>query len=79
MDMTTLIGIAGASTVLGAFAKTQLNHWTANSRNYLIANLVGAILLLVYSYLLKSYPFIILNLVWGLVALSGLIRKKTVK
>ncbi len=69
IDSTTVIGVAGATIVLTAFVLTQLHEWKNSYLIYEFFNFVGSTLLVVYAILLQSYPFIILNLVWGGVSL----------
>lgn len=75
MDITTLIGIAGAGIVLFAFIKVQLRHWTPETWHFDFFNFLGSALLVVYGYLLSSWPFVILNLVWAAFSLKDLIKK----
>lgn len=79
MDTTTVIGILGATGVLIAFVKNQLHQWRDTSLRYDLLNLIGSVLLVVYAYLLASWPFLILNAVWATVSLRDVItgiRKK---
>lgn len=69
MDSVTLIGVAGAAIVLAAFLLTQFHQWKGDYLIYELFNLVGCVLLVAYAMILGSYPFIILNAVWGGVAL----------
>jgi len=64
MDIITLIGVVGAGSILFAFLMNQLDRWSNDSLAYDGVNALGAALLIVYSWLIESYPFLILNLVW---------------
>ena len=74
MDTTTLIGIIGATIILIAFLLNQSGKWSRESRSYDAANVIGSLLLLIYSYLLGSMPFMVLNTVWLLVSLRDVIK-----
>jgi hypothetical protein len=74
MDTTTLIGVAGAGIVLLGFLLNQFGKITPESRTYDFLNVLGPLLLIVYSVLLDSYPFIVLNSVWLVVSAHGLYK-----
>ena len=80
MDTATLIGTSGATIILIAFVLNQLGKWKNEDLIYDIFNLVGSGLLVAYAILLSSWPFLVLNGVWGLVSLkdvyADLRRKK---
>ncbi len=69
MDLTTLIGSAGAAIILIAFFLNQTHKLSQDSLKYDVANLIGSGLLVIYAVLLSSIPFAILNGVWFLVSL----------
>lgn len=69
MDPVNLLGIAGAATVLLAFLLTQFRAWKGDYFIYEFFNFFGSLLLAIYSYLLDSFPLLLLNGIWGGVAL----------
>ncbi len=73
MDPTTLIGIVGAFLILVAFILNQIHKWDEDDLIYDFINFAGSLFLIIYSVLLKSFPFIILNFVWGLFSLKDII------
>ena len=74
MDTTLLIGLAGMTVVLVAFVLNVTHRVTARDKSYLWLNIIGCAILVVYAVLLNSIPFLILNVVWALFAVSGLFR-----
>ncbi len=64
MDLITLIGSFGAFLILFAFIMNQLHKWQEDYLIYDLVNLIGSLLLVIYAFILSSYPFLILNLVW---------------
>lgn len=68
MDLYTIVGICGASIILLAFILNELHHLSNDSLAYDIMNLVGAVLLCLYAYLISSWPFLVLNAVWAIVS-----------
>lgn len=79
MDFQTVIGSTGALLLLIAFGLNEAHVWDENERRYDLANLAGAGLLVAYAWLIHSYPFLILNAVWALVALRDVLKWKTGK
>jgi hypothetical protein len=69
---TTSLGIVGALIILACFVANELNKLDRHSLGYDTGNIVGSLLLVTYSYLIGSWPFLILNIVWALVALRDL-------
>jgi hypothetical protein len=74
-EVTTPIGIIGATIILVAFLLNQTGRWHRDSFSYDLANALGAALLILYSWLIASYPFLILNLVWFFSAARDLWRR----
>ena len=71
--MELIIGIAGAALILLAFILSETHVWSEDDLTYDAVNLIGAALLIWYSWLIHSWPFAILNGVWALVALRDVI------
>lgn len=69
-----IIGTLGALFILVAFILNQTHKWKDNELRYDLTNLAGSILLVVYAYLLKSYPFLVLNFVWLVVSLRDVVN-----
>ena len=72
----TLVGFIGMGLVLIAFIMLEFKKWKAESLIYDSFNALGAFLLAAYAFILKSYPFLIINIVWGLVAVYDIFKKK---
>lgn len=73
MDTTTIIGSLGATIILVMFLLNQTNRLKNSSVSYDFMNFVGSLLLVVYAILLNSWPFLILNTIWGLVSLKDVL------
>lgn len=76
MNMVTLLGIIGATLVLVGFIGNRLRYWRSNSRSYVVINAVGSLALVVYSTIIESYPFIVLNVIWLLFSVNDLFHWK---
>jgi len=57
-------GIIGMSLLLIAFFLNLFNIISQNSKTYILLNIFGSGLMIYYSVLLNSIPFLILNIVW---------------
>lgn len=70
--ITELVGIAGGVLILIAFVQVTNGFWNGKSFWYEVCNLVGAVLLGWYAYEKQAYTSIVLNLIWGTVALYAI-------
>jgi hypothetical protein len=71
-----LLQLAGAAMILAGFHLSQRNVLDARSYPYLLLNLCGGALLAVLAYQQQRWGFVLLEGVWTLVALTGLIRRR---
>jgi len=70
-----VIQIIGALLILAGFILTQGNVLDADSYLYLVLNLAGATILAVLAFQAQRWGFVLLEGVWALVALAGLILR----
>ncbi len=77
MDTSELIGSLGVGLILIAFILNLAGIMDRVTRSYLVLNLVGASLALLASALIEFYPFVVLESVWALAALIGLLRQRS--
>jgi len=68
----TGIGAAGASLILFGFYRTSIGRWTNKSFWYELDNIIGPLLMIVYSTHFGAYVSIIINCIWIAVAFRGL-------
>ena len=73
MSADQIVQIVGALLILVGFILTQGNVLDADSYLYLVLNLVGAAILVVLAFQAQRWGFVLLEGVWALVALAGLI------
>lgn len=73
MSGDQVIQIVGALLILAGFILSQRNLLDADSYPYLILNLAGAAILAVLAFQGQRWGFVLLEGVWALVALVGLI------
>jgi hypothetical protein len=74
MKVDQVIQVAGALLILLAFAALQWGRMRADSRVYLMLNLVGSAILTVLAWSEEQWGFLLLEFVWALVSAWSLIR-----
>jgi hypothetical protein len=72
--MDQLIQVAGALLILAAFAAQQMGRMRADSRTYLVLNLVGSIVLTGLALHEEQWGFLLLEAVWAAVSAWSLVR-----
>jgi len=72
--VTTVDWIAsiGSATLLLAFFLVQRGVLSAQSSAYLLLNLIGSAIAALAAWMGQIIPFVVLEVVWGAVAASGL-------
>lgn len=73
MKLSDIIASVGVIILLIAFLLNLYKKIESESKIYSLLNLIGAGMCCVSSYMIRFYPFIILEGVWALVALISLI------
>ncbi len=68
-----LFASIGMSLILIAFALNYFKKIKRNSIEYDLLNLIGASILAFYAFTLQGWTFLVLNLIWFLIALIHLI------
>ncbi len=76
MNFITILGIIGASLVLIGFVGNRLRYWRADEGVYLFINAIGSGVLVVYSVIIESWPFVALNVVWLLFSVNDVFRRR---
>lgn len=72
--MDQIVEIAGALLILVAFSAAQAGRMSPHSRVYLVLNLVGSAVLTVMAAIDFDAGFLLLESVWALVSLWGLMQ-----
>jgi hypothetical protein len=70
-----VVQMVGALLILAGFILTQRNLLDADSYVYLVLNLTGGAILAVLAFQSQRWGFVLLEGVWALVALAGLILR----
>ncbi len=72
--MAQVVQVAGALLILGAFAALQFGRMRADSRTYLLLNLVGSAVLAGLALHEEQWGFLLLEVVWAMVSAWALWR-----
>ena len=72
--MDQLIQVAGALLILAAFAAQQMGRMRADSRVYLLLNLLGSAVLAGLALHEEQWGFLLLEVVWAAVSAWSLVR-----
>lgn len=76
MSVGELVGTAGVTILLLAFALNLLKRLESDGAAYLWLNIVGAALAGISSYLIHFWPFVILEGVWTISSIVMLLKIK---
>lgn len=72
--MIQLVSVAGALTILAAYAANQFGRLRASGYAYTAANVVGAAILSYVALHEEQWGFLLLDGVWTLIGLAALAR-----
>ncbi|MCD2423791.1 hypothetical protein LQ567_13530 [Niabella pedocola] len=77
--MSSVMGWVGSIAYLVAYLFLSLNRLKAGRPLYHLLNMVGALGLIIHAVNLEDYPNLVVNLAWGIIAVTAVIfilRKK---
>lgn len=74
MKLSDIIASVGVIILLIAFLLNLYKKLSAESKFYALLNFIGAGLCGFSSYMIKFYPFVLLESIWAFVALTSLFK-----
>lgn len=74
MKIPDIIASIGVTILLIAFFLNIIGKMAAKSKAYTLMNFIGAVICGFSSYLIKFYPFVVLESIWAMVALITLFK-----
>lgn len=76
MALSEWLGSAGVSLLLIAYLLQIRNILSKESLLYIMLNLTGAVLACLSSFLIRFYPFVVLEAVWAIVSVLPLFQRR---
>ncbi len=76
MNLIEIIGWIGTILIVGAYFLNINGKIKSTAVPYILANLVGGILFSIYTYAHRTYPNLVVNIVWVFIAVAAIIKKK---
>ena len=74
LDLLTIAGVAGSALIIFAYFANQQGWLHAENWRYSLANLVGAVLILVSLITAWNLPAAIMEGFWALISIYGLLK-----
>ncbi len=75
MNIIEIIGWAGTVLIVGAYFLNINGKVKSSAVTYILANLVGGIFFSIYTYVHRTYPNLVVNMVWVFIAVAALLKK----
>jgi hypothetical protein len=73
-NMLQIVSVLGALAILGAYIANQARFIGPSNMSYSVMNFIGSTVLAVIAVIEVQWGFILLEVVWGLVSLWGIIK-----
>ena len=80
MPLELLIEILGwiaSVLIVGSYALNITGKLSASSKTYVLANIIGGVFFVVNTYFHKAYPSMFVNVVWVIIAIYMISKKKS--
>lgn len=74
MKLSDILASIGVIVLLIGFLLNLFDKIKAESKLYALLNFVGAGICCYASFLIRFYPFVVLEAIWGIVALTSLFK-----
>jgi purine-cytosine permease-like protein len=75
MNIIEIIGWVGTILIVGAYFLNINGKVKSTSIPYILSNLVGGILFSIYTFVHHTYPNMVVNVVWVIIAIVALMKK----
>jgi hypothetical protein len=79
MTYNDLIGTIGVGMVLFAYFLNTMKYIQVNGKAFYVLNVIGGALSCYAALLINFWPFVILEAVWTIVSIYGLMRTMRIK
>ena len=71
-----IIGWIGTLLLVGAYFLNITGKVKSSSALYIVSNIMGGILFTIYTYAHQTWPNMVVNIVWVIIAIGVLLKKK---
>ena len=75
MNIIEIIGWIGTILIVGSYFLNINGKIKSNSVPYIISNLAGGILFSIYTYAHSTWPNMVVNIIWVIIAIAALMKK----
>lgn len=75
MNLIEIIGWIGTILIVGAYFLNINGKIKSTAVPYILANLVGDILFSIYTYAHRTWPNMVVNVIWVFIAIAALMKK----
>ena len=72
-----VLGWIASVLIVGSYALNITGKLPASSKIYVLANIIGGVFFVVNTYFHKAYPSMFVNVVWVIIAIYMISKKKS--
>ena len=72
-----MMGWIASVLIVGSYALNITGKLPASSKTYVLANIIGGVFFVVNTYFHKAYPSMFVNVVWVIIAIYMISKKKS--
>ena len=76
MNAIEIIGWIGTVLIVGAYFLNINGKVKSTSIPYILTNIIGGVLFSIYTYAHRTYPNMVVNVVWVIIAVAAILKKK---
>ena len=74
-----IMGWIASLLIVGSYALNITGKLSASSKTYVLANIIGGIFFVVNTYYHHAYPSMFVNVIWVIIAIYMINKKKNAK
>jgi hypothetical protein len=74
-----VLGWIGSILIVGSYALNITGRLAANNKIYVVANIIGGVFFVVNTYYHEAYPSMLVNVIWVIIAIVMLSKKRIEK
>jgi purine-cytosine permease-like protein len=75
MSIIEVIGWIATILIVGAYFFNINGKVKSTSIPYIVSNLIGGVLFTIYTYAHRTYPNMVVNVIWVFIAIAALMKK----